>query len=303
MRSGTMPASRPFERPRGISTMNCIVRIALALFALAAAAGPRLAAAQTSCTSPSPDCVVVGDLQVALSFGAGTRTNPVAGRSDIPLFVIPTVSYYGKRFFLESLEPGVTLYESDAHTFNLIATPGYDRVFFSRHDLQNIIVPGVANLPSFGVTNTPSVPEQQTFPVCRRHTTYLAGPEWLFRHRALIGQVSALYEVTGRHKGYEVRAAVSAPLVQSKQSLAINAGVTWKSAASVDYYYGVKGLYDPDSALSPFIKLSYALPLSERWTLTAFVHYEYLDDAIVDSPIVTDHEVITGFAGFNFKVL
>jgi outer membrane scaffolding protein for murein synthesis (MipA/OmpV family) len=33
------------------------------------------------------------------------------------------------------------------------------------------------------------------------------------------------------------------------------------------------------------------------------VHYEYLDDAIADSPIVTDREVVTAFAGLNFKVL
>ena len=107
---------------------------------IAAAAGPLPAAAQSACKAPSQDCVVVGDLGVSLSFGAGTRTNPVDGRDDIPLYVIPQISYYGKRFFLESLEPGVTLYESDAHTFNLIATPGYDRVFFSRNDLQNVIV-------------------------------------------------------------------------------------------------------------------------------------------------------------------
>ena len=115
--------------------------------------------------------------------------------------------------------------------------------------------------------------------------------------------MSALYEVTGRHNGYEVRAAVSAPLIQRKQSLVVNAGLTWKSAETVDYYYGVPDLYKPDGALSPFIKLNYALPLSDRWTFTAFVHYEYLDDSIVDSPIVSDREVVTAFAGFNFKVL
>ena len=278
--------------------MSFILRSTFALLAVAAAAAPQLATAQAPCKAPSADCIAVGDLQVSLSLGAGTRTNPVAGRDDIPLFVIPYLSYYGKRFFLESLEPGVTLYESDAHTFNLIATPGFDRVFFSRHDPQNILVPFAADAPSFGVQQ-----EEQTVAVRAPHTTYFAGPEWLFRHRNFIGQVSALYEVTGRHKGYEMRAAVSAPLVQSKQSLAINAGVTWKSAATVDYYYGVQDLYNPDSALSPFIKLSYALPLSERWTLVAFLHYEYLDSSIVDSPIVTDHEVVTGFAGFNFKVL
>jgi MipA family protein len=296
-----MPASRPSERACvAIPIMSFILRSTLALLAIAAVASPQAATAQTPCKAPSPDCIAVGDLQVSLSFGYGTRTNPVAGRDDIPLYVIPYLSYYGKRFFLESLEPGVTLYESDAHTFNLIATPGFDRVFFSRHDPQNILVPFAANVPSFGVTEQQA---EQTVTVGHPHTTYLAGPEWLFRHRNFIGQVSALYEVTGRHKGYEVRAAVSTPLVQSKQSLVVNAGLTWKNAATVDYYYGVPDLYDPDSALSPFIKLSYALPLSQRWTLIAFVHYEYLDSTIVDSPIVTDHEVVTGFAGFNFKVL
>lgn len=287
-------------RRMATSTMNPTLRPILLLLTMAAAVSPLPAAAQSSCTAPSPDCVAVGDLDISLSFGAGTRTNPVRGRSDIPLFVIPQVSYYGKRFFLESLEPGVTLYESDAHTFNLIATPGYDRVFFSRHDLQNVIVAGTT---AGGVSGNPPQFGEQSFPVGRRHTTYLAGPEWLFRHRDFIGQVNALYEVTGRHHGYEVRAAVSAPLVQAKQSVVVSAGWTWKSAATVDYYYGVNNFYEPDAAFNPFIKLSYALPLSARWTLTAFVHYEYLDDAIVDSPIVSDREVITAFAGFNFKVL
>lgn len=301
MRSGTMPASRTFERARvATHTMSIIVRTSLALVAIVAAAGPLAAAAQTPCTAPSVDCIAVGDLQVSLSFGYGTRTNPVVGRDDIPLFVIPYLSYYGKRFFLESLEPGVTLYESDAHTFNLIASPGFDRVFFSRNDPQNIFVPFAAEAP---VGGDQLVEAEQTFAVRPRHTTYLAGPEWLFRHREVIGQVSALYEFTGRHKGYEVRAAVSRPLIQSEQSLVINAGLTWKSAATVDYFYGVQDLYRAGAALNPFVKLSYSLPLSERWTLQAFVHYEYLDDSIVDSPIVTDREVVTAFAGLNFKVL
>jgi MipA family protein len=287
--------------------MNHFFRTTLPLIAICAvAAGPRLAAAQSACKTASSECVAVGDLDISLSLGAGTRTNPVAGRDDIPLFVIPHVSYYGKRFFLESLEGGVTLYESDANTFNLIATPGFDRVFFSRHDLQNVIVPMAAG-PISGLDGRPApapeFSEQQSFTVGARHTTYLAGPEWMFRYRDFIGQVNALYEVTGRHKGYELRAAVSAPIFQSKQSLVVNTGLTWKSSATVDYYYGVPGFYKPDGALSPFIKLNYAVPLSERWTFSAFVHYEHLGNAIVDSPIVTGREVITAFAGFNFKVL
>ena len=74
-------------------------------------------------------------------------------------------------------------------------------------------------------------------------------------------------------------------------------------AAYLTGQYGVKDLYRPGAALNPFVKLSYSLPLSERWTLTAFVHYEFLDDTIVDSPLVSGREVVTAFAGLNFKVL
>ena len=128
-----MAASRPDRCAcAAISTMNPILRKPLALLAIAATAVPLTAAAQTPCKTPSEECIAVGDLRINVSIGYGTRTNPVVGRDDIPLFVIPHVSYYGQRFFLESLEPGVTLYESDANTFNLIATPGFDRVFFEK---------------------------------------------------------------------------------------------------------------------------------------------------------------------------
>src|SRR5687767_9466863 len=157
-----MHASRIQDAQRGDQHMNRILRKIFPLLALAAAVGSPSAAAQAPCKAASPDCVAVGDLDVSLSVGAGTRTNPVAGRSDIPLFVLPQVSYYGKHFFLESLEPGVTLYESDAHTFNLIATPGFDRVFFSRKDLQNVIVAG-ASVIGFATAEAPILENQQSF--------------------------------------------------------------------------------------------------------------------------------------------
>ena len=174
-----------------------------ALILLFAASLSQAAAAQTACKAPSPDCVVVGEWDISLSLGAGERSNPVKGNADIPLVVIPQISYYGKRFFIESLELGVTLHENDSNTFNLIATPGYDRVFFYRSDLQNIFVGGVSSFVSTPADKAETLVGD--YPVRRRRTTYLAGPEWIFNYGPVIGQVSALYEVTGRHDGYEVR--------------------------------------------------------------------------------------------------
>ena len=291
-----------------MTSMDCfnlrLLRLPALLLGALACATLNAAPLQSGCTAPSPDCVEVGHLNISLGLGAGLRTNPVLGESDIPLVVLPSISYYGKRFFLENLDLGFTLAETQHHTFNLLASPGYDRVFFYRHDLQNIFVNGPTGLVSTAVplAEFEGIPSEE-FQVRDRRTTYLAGPEWLFNYGPVIGQIDALYEVTGRHDGFEVRAAVAAPIIQTKNSLVLSAGMTWKSAEVVRYYYGVDGLYEPGSSLSPFIKLGFAHPLSERWTFSAFVHYERLGRSIADSPIVSDDGVTSGFVGFVAKIL
>ncbi|MEP7246215.1 MAG: MipA/OmpV family protein [Gammaproteobacteria bacterium] len=241
---------------------------------------------------------MVGKWEISAAFGVGQRSNPVLGKSDIPLIVIPHISYYGKRFFLENLELGFTLHEGDTSALNLIATPGYDRVFFYRNDLQNIFIAGAASMPTLAPTSDLA----QAFPVGKRRTTYLAGPEWTFNYGPVTGQLDALREVTGVHDGYEVRGALAVPLLRSKDSLVASAGLTWKSSQTVQYYYGVENLYEPGAALSPFVKLRYSRTLSARWSLNAFAHYEHLAGSIANSPIVTENHVTTVFAGVVFKV-
>jgi outer membrane protein len=265
--------------------------------------GVPLARAQGTCSAPSPECAVVGQFEITVSLGVGQRSNPVVGKSDIPLIVIPHVSYYGKRFFVENLELGYTLHDGDTNTFSLVAAPGYDRVFFYRNDLQNIFIAGGTATPTSGVfPSVPSLDEGRDLRVEPRRTTYLAGPEWTFAYGRVTGQLTALREVTGRHEGYEVRSGIAVPLIESKSSLVASAGFTWKSREVVQYYYGVDELYEPGSAFSPFIKLRYSRPLSERWTFNAFAHYERLPGSIANSPIVSANHVATVFAGGAFRI-
>lgn len=259
------------------------------------------AVAQSPCTAPGPDCAVVGKLNISLGLGLGARTNPVRGNSDLLLPLIPQISYYGERFFLENLELGYTLHEGKSHSLSLIAAPGYDRAFFFRNDLQNIFLSSAGTFVAAGPS--PIEADSREFSVPRPRTTYLAGPEWTFSYGELIGQVNLLREVTGRHQGYEVRAALAAPIIDSDGTLVVSTGLTWKSSKLVRYHYGVEGLYEPGSAVNPFLKLGYSLPLSDRWGFNAFVHYELLADAIADSPIISDSGVATVFAGFVFKAL
>jgi outer membrane protein len=125
----------------------------------------------------------------------------------------------------------------------------------------------------------------------------LAGPEWTFKSSGVSGQLDVLHDVTDQNNGTEIRAALGIPLVESTGSLTASVGVTWKSAAIVNYYYGSAGIYAPGSALNPFIKLGYTLPMAGKWRFSAFAEYERLGNAIANSPIVEERYVATAFVG------
>jgi len=252
--------------------------------------------------------VAVGSWSFALSLGAGVRTNPVVHQSDIPLIVVPQFSYYGKRFFIDNLDAGVTLLDGGAATLSLVATPGYDRVFFYRSDLQNIFVGGFPTLsgqtPSGSgnsVESTQPAGRAQRFPARARAVTYLAGPEWTFKYHSISGQLDLLHEITGRDHGDEIRAALGMPLAALAHGpLSANIGITWKSAGIVNYYYGAPGIYDAGAVLDPFLKLAYVHPLGGKWKFTAFVECERLGNAIANSPIVNARYVTTTFVGTTY---
>jgi outer membrane protein len=263
----------------------------------------RAATADDNCKESADDCVRVGKWNFSLALGAGVRTNPLLNGENIPLLVIPEISYYGKRFFIDNLDLGFSLAENGTNSLALVASPGYDRVFFYRNDLQNIFVSGVS--PSTGQLArdgsyqvvAADAPNAIHFTQRPRRITYLAGPEWTFKVDRVSGQLDVLHDITGQDHGTEVRAALGVPLIQSRGSLTANVGLTWKSAGIVNYYYGEPSIYQGGPALDPFIKLAYTMPISGRWRFSAFAHYERLGNAIADSPIVVERYVATAFVG------
>jgi MipA family protein len=273
--------------------------------------GSAFAGDEDDCQGPSNDCVAVGGWNLSIALGAGVRTNPVVHEGDIPLVVIPTFSYYGKRFFIDNLDGGVSLIENDHSTLSLIASPGYDRVFFYHSDPQNIFVTDLSNslqVPGSTTTlinrtnpdgTTVQVPAVK-FPRRSRKVTYLAGPEWTFKYGAISGQLDVLHEITGHNHGDEVRGAVGIPLGHLGGVWTTNVGFTWKSTEIVNYYYGEPGLYTGGAAFDPFVKLAFSRPLKGKWKLTGFVETERLDKAIADSPIVNARYVTTTFVGVMY---
>jgi MipA family protein len=267
--------------------------------------------------APADECIGIGEWNFSVALGFGARSNPVVNGKNIPLVVIPQISYYGKRFFLDNLEVGFTLLDHPVHQVNLLATPGYDRAFFVRHDLQNyftgnVASSGASNGVNSGAPGTPvGSPQSPTLNASDssatqspRRVTYLAGVEWTAHSDRFDSQLNVLQEVTGRHHGQEVRLAFATPLMQGNHNhqldLTASAGATWKSAALVDYYYGVPNQYTAQATLNTFIKLKLSKPISEHWSTVSFVHWEHLGRGIANSPLVEKSAVLTGFAGVMY---
>jgi outer membrane protein len=295
-----------YEAGQGLFVVRGRISQIGAVLVLLCYAGATLAA--DDCKSASDECVAVGHWNFSVALGAGVRTNPLVHARDIPLVIVPQFSYYGARFFIDNLDPGVTLIEGNANTLSLIASPGYDRVFFYRRDLQNIFVGGVTSnagrVPTVLVRGNGSsfVPPEgvRTVPLRTPKITYLAGPEWTFKYAGMSGQLDFLHEITGRNHGDEIRAALGIPLGHLGGSWSASVGVTWKSAGIVNYYYGYPGLYEAGWALNPFAKIGYSRPLRGKWKLAAFVHFERLGNAIANSPVVAQRHVTTAFIGATY---
>lgn len=95
-----------------------------------------------ACDGESSDCVAIGEWQFSLGVGLGGRTNPLIDGDDIPIVLLPEVSYYGERFFFDTTSLGFTLYEDRTHRLNLVATVGLDSMYFSDISVGNFVIEG-----------------------------------------------------------------------------------------------------------------------------------------------------------------
>lgn len=96
-----------------------------------------LYAEDVSCPNAGEGCVRVGAWEFSLGLGLGGRTNPIAGRDNLPMLVMPSVSYYGERFFWQTDTIGYTIFESQTSMFNVLGTVSYDQAFFKDWSIGN----------------------------------------------------------------------------------------------------------------------------------------------------------------------
>ncbi|MDZ7924480.1 MAG: MipA/OmpV family protein [Marinagarivorans sp.] len=260
------------------------------------------------------DCVAVGKWDISIGLGYGIRSNPVIGQKDIPYIVVPSVSYYGQRFFLNNYDFGYTLWDNEQHQLNaLIFTPGFEHIFFNEHNIRQYDVktsavsppamPGDPNTDPSSPTVSPSDKYHTSINLHKRRTAALSGFEYTFIGEHFDWQTQFLQDVSSTHKGQKVRTALTYPWQFNRQQWLLSTGLTWQSKKLIDYYYGIHANdtaltemhYTANASLAFHVGLEWEKYFSKHWSLRGVANYRWLGDSVKDSPIVEDDAVSTLF--------
>ncbi|GGY84100.1 structural protein MipA [Cellvibrio zantedeschiae] len=246
--------------------------------------------------------------QFSIGLGLGVRTNPVMDNDDIPLVILPQFSYQGERFFIQNLDLGYNLFQNNKQELNILLTPSYDQIFFNEWDISNFV--DRSNLASMagGAKDSPSLEaNNRAIDKSRlhdRHVAALAGVEYSHTIYDVDIQVQLLQEATGYYDGNEARLAISKSINVGKHDVKLTLGANWQNAATINYFYGLPErespgnfAYEPNAGLTSLLRFDWAYQLDEHWSLRFFTSYRHLSHSISNSPLVTENNVVTAFAG------
>jgi MipA family protein len=251
----------------------------------------------------------------SIGVGVGTRTNPVEYSNNLPIFLLPQVEYTGERFFVQNLDFGFIIQESNSQQLNLLLTPSYDQMFFDRWSSGNFYVESFTDA-SFSGTQALPPPEKSSgkdfsdttnLRLHKRRMTALAGIEYNFFAEDFDIQLQWLNDILDIHQGSEIRFLVGKNWRHNRWSLRTSAGLVWQDEKTLNYYYGLNenetlpsATYYPDAGVSPLLRLDWNYRLTENWDLRLFSSYRQLDDEIANSPIINDDKIVTLFIGGTY---
>lgn len=240
-----------------------------------------------------------------MGLGLGLSTNPLKDGEDIPLLLRPKWSYYGKRFFIDNFEAGVTLWETPAGQLNLLALPTLEQLYFRRWQYSTLRYP--TKTPGLGGQNEAGdqgLGTTQIHPqLHHRHTSALAGFEYNHSLNDFEFNLQILEEVSGYHSGREMRLAVSRDLSQYWRA---SLGANYQNRAYINYFYGItssesKGEFAEYSAhsggWSELVRLEYLRPISDHFAIKASSGLKFFAPEIAASPLLDKKRVYSVFIG------
>ncbi|MGI9206321.1 MAG: MipA/OmpV family protein [Woeseiaceae bacterium] len=237
--------------------------------------------------------------QFGIALGYGLRTNPLIQSDDIPIVVDIDIGWFGDHFFFDNGDVGLTFVDNNSLTASVVARVNSDRIFFGKTDTKFVNV-DLAGQPIASEVEL-TIPDRDY--AIELGFEVLADGNW--GHL----QIAAHHDVSGTHDGYEVDFNYGIGFRNQRWYLEPSVGVTYKSRAMNDYYWGINPgessealpTYSANSGLNTHARLLFSYQLNQHWAFTLASEFERLNDEAAASPIVGDQNVLGYFAGFGYR--
>jgi outer membrane protein len=233
-----------------------------------------------------------------VALGYGQRSNPLALSDDITILVDLDIAWFGKRWFFDNGDLGLTVLDQDRYTVNLVGRFNSDRVFFSKTNTRFVSVND-----SFGepVLEQVDVPDRDY--AIEMGVEFLTDGDWGYL------QATAFRDVSSTHDGYELYADYSYSARKQRWMYRPSVGVSWKSSKLNDYYWGVREdeanalfpAYAAGAGLNIHARFMTGFQINRHWAFIAVAEYERLNSEASASSIVKERSVLGMFAGFKYE--
>lgn len=248
--------------------------------------------------------------QFSLAAGHGKISTPLSGRHALQGDVIPGVSYYGERFYLENTHLGYALLELDQVYVDLVGELNEDGMFFEFDGINQF-----GWWEALGINRTGNI-EHGTEPTIpgfyediKRRLSYMAGVSSNFTADGSTARLSYLQDISGVHDGSELRLTLRHDWQWQQLKLQLQAGLARKDQQLVNYYYnirpyeinGVPSWFDLPSVWNYHVGATLVYQYDEHWALLAHWQHQQLDRDLLRSPLVRRADYQSRFVGVRYS--
>jgi len=274
------------------------------------------------CQQESDRCAAVGNWNFSLSIGAGVVTNPLHGGDNIPLIIIPSISYYGEKIFFENNTLGYTFIDTDHISISAIGQLNHENSYFSRWHPQNIFIESSTS-NSVGVAN-PDVSDGNNIGETDKNTEVnihdVSDRDWAidagiqlnwFIDQTTDAQLKIFHDINNVYNGFHGQLELSRilsikALPSTLMSFSLGANINSKNL--VDYYYGISTKRDPKlnknyqgkQSTNPYLRFVLKYQVSKNWRVRFHVKRIFLASGTANSPLIKDKHMSTIFAGVAY---
>ncbi|MCC5827270.1 MipA/OmpV family protein [Alkalimonas sp.] len=248
--------------------------------------------------------------RLAMAVGIGQSSSPLYDAPNMPLYLLPDISYYGKVGFFDNGILGAGLDLTPHWSVSLVSRLNPEKGYFYRWHVSRIpsFEQTFSSMPTVSMEPRSAQQQVSVNEVNRRPTAWDGGvqlnawfDDWTLR-------LNGWTDISGKHHGHEL-SAVAGRHYQTDWGLwRLSAGLYWKSENLMQRYYGLGEdeplhlpRYQPTASLQPELELSWSLPLSAGWRLMAFYRYRWLDSAMTQSPLVQQSYQHRWFLGWSYR--